>query len=282
MIIVLWGALGLIVLFGIAKAMALALRLRKRLTVLSAQIHQLEKEVRTASSLLIEMRGREIQQRGATQALNVRCFAQFHEEPVLWALLGYKKKGYYVEAGAYDGVRLSTSYFFESIGWTGLLVEANPELYEACRKARPGSKVVNAAIGGRDASGEIEFSKVAGADGVDALGFLKASDDHIALVKRQGGRVESMKVPFTNLSKLLDQERPGKIDFVVIDVEGFEETALEGLEIERWAPGVVMVERNPPDAPDNYAAAQLLQKHGYRLCARCIRNDVYISRDVRW
>ena len=43
-----------------------------------------------------------------------------------------KTDGFFFEAGAYDGVAVSNSLFFElQRGWTGLLVEAHPDNYES-------------------------------------------------------------------------------------------------------------------------------------------------------
>ena len=42
-----------------------------------------------------------------------------------------KTNGFFFEAGAYDGVAVSNSLFFElKRGWNGLLVEAHPDNYE--------------------------------------------------------------------------------------------------------------------------------------------------------
>lgn len=279
MITIFYVIFGLIALTILA-VMVVALRLRKRLRVISVRLNKIEQESRWSSMQLIQMRGREIQGGSTFRNLDVRCYSQYAEEPILWGLLGFQNNGYFVEVGAYDGVRLSTSFFFESIGWHGLLIEANPELFEKCREARPGSKVINAAIGGRTASGTIEFSKVIGADGVDALGFLEASDEHLDLIKRQGGRLETIEVAFTSLAELLNQEQPDRLDLLIIDIEGLEATALEGLDLERWVPRVVMVEHNVGSLEDKYPAAQILLRNGYRLYTRCKGNDIFISRDV--
>jgi hypothetical protein len=54
-------------------------------------------------------------------------------------------KGIFIEAGANDGINQSNTYFLErKHGWTGILVEPIPRLYERCQRARPQSKVVNA------------------------------------------------------------------------------------------------------------------------------------------
>ena len=43
-----------------------------------------------------------------------------------------KTNGFFFEAGAYDGVIASNTLLFETRrNWTGLLVEANPDNYDA-------------------------------------------------------------------------------------------------------------------------------------------------------
>ena len=43
-----------------------------------------------------------------------------------------KTNGFFIEAGAFDGVTLSNSLFFElHRGWSGLLVEAHPDNYQS-------------------------------------------------------------------------------------------------------------------------------------------------------
>jgi hypothetical protein len=43
-------------------------------------------------------------------------------------ILNLQEKGFFIEAGAYDGEVFSNSLFYElKHGWTGLLVEPNPD-----------------------------------------------------------------------------------------------------------------------------------------------------------
>ncbi len=54
--------------------------------------------------------------------------------------------GFFIEAGAYDGFRQSTTYYLEKFrGWRGLLVEPIPELARAASKERS-VPVINAAL----------------------------------------------------------------------------------------------------------------------------------------
>src|SRR4051794_30160124 len=58
-----------------------------------------------------------------------------------------ERGGTFVEAGANDGYRQSNTYYLERFkGWTGVLVEPVPALYEQCRKDRPRSQVFNCAL----------------------------------------------------------------------------------------------------------------------------------------
>lgn len=54
---------------------------------------------------------------------NPDLHGQFGQVDELKKLLGNQKSGFFVEAGAYDGERISNSLFFEKEkGWQGLLV----------------------------------------------------------------------------------------------------------------------------------------------------------------
>ena len=54
--------------------------------------------------------------------------------------------GNFVEMGAFDGLRLSISLFFERhLNWKGLVIGANPVNYELVLKNRPNTKRFGAA-----------------------------------------------------------------------------------------------------------------------------------------
>lgn len=57
------------------------------------------------------------------------------------------RDGIFVEAGAYDGLAQSNTYWFERFrGWRGLLVEAVPQKAAEARRNRPKATVVNYAL----------------------------------------------------------------------------------------------------------------------------------------
>ena len=45
-------------------------------------------------------------------------------------IFGRSRKGFFIEAGAYDGADISNTFYFEKVlGWTGILVEPNPDAF---------------------------------------------------------------------------------------------------------------------------------------------------------
>jgi FkbM family methyltransferase len=152
----------------------------------------------------------------------------------------------FVEAGAFDGFLQSNTYYFERIkGWTGLLVEPVPELSEACRRERPDSAVVRAALVPPELEGKPVTLTVASLMTLvhGAQGSPEADRAHASAGTR-GGREPNYDIVVrgATLSTLLDEVGIGEIDLLVLDVEGYEPEALSGLDLERHAPRFVLVE----------------------------------------
>ena len=62
---------------------------------------------------------------------------QFGQPEVADQLLGGLENGFFIEAGAAEGVKLSNSLFFEmKRNWRGLLVEPSPNYFERLLQKR--------------------------------------------------------------------------------------------------------------------------------------------------
>jgi FkbM family methyltransferase len=55
-------------------------------------------------------------------------------------------------------------------------------------------------------------------------------------------KTEVISVPVTTLTDILDTQDIKKIDFLSLDVEGFEIEVLRGLDLEKYSPDVILVE----------------------------------------
>lgn len=181
--------------------------------------------------------------------------------------------GVFVEAGANDGLSQSnTAYFERYLGWRGLLVEPIPELAAQCRLNRPNSIVEECAlVAGGDAPNSVEMmycnlmSMVSG-----ARGSVEADRAHIDAGRQYlapEDEVRQVVVPTRALSDLLDHYGFSHVDLLSLDVEGYEEQALRGLDFNRHAPIWILVEANDP------AAVEVTLREQYQLIDTLSHHD---------
>lgn len=179
----------------------------------------------------------------------------------LWVLyeLQFEHGGYFVEFGAYDGTAHSnTKLLEERFGWTGLLVEPNPEMSEVLRLTR------TAVVDGRcvwDTTGdEVELLLTGDAELATVADHARP-DLHTAT--RQATAVRTVTVPTVTLDDLLDEyDAPPVIDFLSVDTEGTEIRILEAFDFARHRPRLIAVEHNRR-ADDEQVLDALMSRHGY-------------------
>jgi FkbM family methyltransferase len=160
--------------------------------------------------------------------------------------------GFFVEAGANDGFTQSNTYWLERFrGWRGILIEPMPIYVEECRRERPGTPVVHAALVPADHPGgtiNMQFgdlmSTVQGAHG-DAEAERDWVEPGLVLGWRDPYEAE---VPARTLSSILEEHHAPEVDLLSLDVEGFEPQALRGLDFDRHAPRWILVEAHDLEA----------------------------------
>jgi FkbM family methyltransferase len=185
--------------------------------------------------------------------------SQNGEDALLWDLLGDREQGFFVEAGAYDGYTFSVSYLFECAGWTGLLVEPLADHAAACAERRKASRVVVAALSRPGSPPAAAFARDSSVDWYS----------HLAAGTEGGDTVQ-----VTTLDSVLESHT-GPIDFVVLDVEGHELGVLEGFDLSRWRPSVLLVENNADEA----VIRRHVEERGYTYVASFAQNDLYVRMD---
>jgi len=196
--------------------------------------------------------------------------AQNGEDRWLEAYFGGRRGGFYVEVGAYDGAHLSNTYHFEQIGWTGVLVEPDPDMAERCRLNRPASRTYDCAVVGPRNSGEIVFFRVAEAQ---VYSTTDLNSSHRQRLDKMGLKWEEIRVPARTLDSILAEVAAARIDFVSIDVEGSELQVLSGFDISRWKPAIVIVETNARRRDP--AVRDFFVGHGYAYVHSIDVNDFY-------
>ncbi|MGB3508584.1 MAG: FkbM family methyltransferase [Microcoleaceae cyanobacterium] len=181
------------------------------------------------------------------QNSNYKYFSQHGEDYLLWNFFDYQENGIYVDAGAFDGIHLSNSYSFELAGWAGICIEPHPSYFPICQQNRPKSICLNFACVGDEKVNDIDFYS-------EELGLLSGvvKDRDLDINRRYHNRGLNFdgfvkeKVSAATLNSILSQyiEADKYIDFLSVDVEGSELDVLQGLDFDKYAPRVVVVEAN--------------------------------------
>ncbi len=173
------------------------------------------------------------------------AYAQNGEDVRIWHAFGpVRREGNlqltYVDVGANEPFVYSlTAALYES-GWSGLLVEADPDLAEQLRTFRPLDTVVQAVAAA--SMGDVDFYRVPGT----GLGTMDAQEADMA--RARGFAVELINVSALPLDRILKVNLDPEHDIHVmsIDVEGAEATVLQGLGLQAYRPWVLCVEAVAP------------------------------------
>jgi FkbM family methyltransferase len=221
--------------------------------------------------------------RAMAERLGVDRFSQpslGHLEPTLARYLP-QSGGVFVEAGAYDGYWQSNTYWLERFrNWTGVLVEPMPELAERARRTRPRSQVFQCALVAADSG--IETIPMLYAGTMSMVRGIWGSPESESQRARHGASLAKVQereivVPAQTLSSVLDEAKVTSIDFMSLDVEGYETAVLQGLDLDRHAPNILLIEML--DEEHNRPEIEQMLGSRYRFDARISDLD-YVYRRV--
>lgn len=172
-------------------------------------------------------------------------YAQNGEDVRIWHAFGpikpsAKTNVTYVDVGANEPFTWSLTAALYELGWSGLLVEADPDLAAQLRTFRPRDVVAECVAS--DAAGEVTFYRVPGT----GLGTLDPGEAQAA--RDRGFTVQESVLPAHTLDALLVETglANGEIHVMSIDVEGAEASVLRGLDLTTSRPWVLCIEAIAP------------------------------------
>jgi FkbM family methyltransferase len=186
-----------------------------------------------------------------------------HEARLIAAFFG-ERKGYFVEVGANEPRARSQTWHLEQAGWTGVLIEPQPDLADQLRAQRT-AKVFAVACSSPANAGHTLPLHVAGP---------LSSLDRASMAP--GARPEKViDVPIRTLDDVLEEAgAPAHFDFLSVDVEGHEIDVLRGFSIARWRPQLILLEDHVADLSKH----RYLTTAGYRIIRRYENNGWYVPR----
>ncbi len=139
----------------------------------------------------------------------------------LWVINQLKGKtdGFFIDIGAYDGVYHSNTLALEQLGWKGILIEAEVEVYKRATQNRQ-AFVEHCTVSDRVGRGEFFIAQTWG--GLKRFARTDALKGHFQLKNKL------KTVPTVTLSSVLCKHQiPPIVDYLSIDVEGAEYAILK-------------------------------------------------------
>jgi FkbM family methyltransferase len=219
---------------------------------------------------------------------DVISYAQNYEDVVLERCFADVAAGFYIDVGAWDPFEHSVTHYFYERGWSGINIEPNPEYFERLERDRTRDTNLRVALGETDQESQT-FTILKGS-GISTLRSL--SDDYLENLDGRGYPQEPVEVSTVTLASVCRDHVPEgtEIEFLKIDVEGWEAQVLRGHDWDRWRPKVLVIEAITPVAFDEatgrdvYADSSsewepIVLEHGYVFGLNDGLNRFYVRQE---
>ena len=144
-----------------------------------------------------------------------------------------KTDGFYVDIGAHDGISDSNTFHFDRLGWHGICIEPHRTFYPQLVKNRPRATCLNCAVWDEE---------------------LESVDFYVTAVggwSRIGGPIPNADWPIVGIQHphtrilnnvLQEYNAPAPLDLISIDVETSEWHVLNGFDLDKYRPRIVVIE----------------------------------------
>lgn len=180
----------------------------------------------------------------------------------------------FLQIGSNDGVTNDPIHqVVRACGWTGVLVEPVPQLFERLvsnYEGVPGLAFENAAIGEVDGTSTLYSVEPRPGDPfwVDQVAsFDRATvEGHADIIVDVQERIVELSVASLTLPTLVARHGLTSLDLLHVDVEGYDFEVLKQIDFSAaWAPTFIIYEREHFDRETDRAARRLLRGAGYHL-----------------
>ena len=205
---------------------------------------------------------------------NIQSRSQLNQDNKVLEFYNYKKGGFFIEAGASNGVALSNTYILEKeYDWKGICVEPSPDVYKKLCNNRPNSICSNSAIY-HSSDIILDFTIVGCLSGITS--DLDPRRVNIIESKKTG----TCNVTTISLLDLLDKNNaPSFIEYLSLDTEGSEYEILKSFDFNKYKFGLIHVEHNGIE-PRRTNIRELLVSNDYIYLGKNAHDDMYRHSSV--
>ncbi len=196
------------------------------------------------------------------------CFSQEGEDQILSQYLYGVDVGFFLDIGAYHPIKYSNTYKFYLQGWRGINIDAMPGSMIPFNEIRPDD--INLETGVAENESDLPYYVF------DQTGVNTFSEKFALQMQGNGYTViEKKSIKTRTMRAILEEHLPPNqtIDFLSLDVEGFELNVLNSNDWIKYRPRIIVVESlqlKSKSVLDEY-----LRQVDYKLIANTVNNLYY-------
>ena len=224
---------------------------------------------------LFTSQGSDIKQNCPKQDVGSICYSQEGEDMILARVFGEKRDGFYVDIGAHHPTRFSNTKYFYDLGWRGINIDAKPGSMKLFNEERLRDINLEFAVSDREENLKFYlFNEPA----------LNTFSSDFAVNYSQIEPYKIIKVIDINtlrLDRILEKYLPleQRIDFISIDVEGFDYRVIKSNNWEKYSPTIVLIEFQTDDLRSFLSDKLYLEMSnlGYTFFAKTV-NTIFFKK----
>lgn len=211
-----------------------------------------------------------------------KSFSQCGEDIIILDIFTKKSidKIRYLDIGANHPYRLSNTALFYLKNNTknyGIIVEPNPSLFKLLSHSRPNDIVLNVGISASQNEECLNFYLIE----PDVLSTF--SKNEAVEYEKLGHKIkDTIQVRCININSIFEHYFNDKeIDFLNVDIEGFDYEVIGSIDFTKYRPKVICVEtvkyRNEFELQRDYEIIGLLESNGYVSYAQNFVNTIFVE-----
>lgn len=205
-------------------------------------------------------------------------YSQEGEDVLLRRLFNNQTNGFYVDVGAHHPMRFSNTYIFYKAGWEGINIEPNPDSLRLFDKHRPRDTNVNCGVAREN--GRLEYFMF----DEPALNTFDKEMLKGRVSNAPYKHIKTIQIDVMPLAEVLERHLPEntKVDFLSVDVEGFDLDVIKSNDWEKFRPMWVLVEQLELESIEDldFALHHYMKSIGYVLFAKTYNTLFYKNMSV--
>ncbi|WP_407520285.1 FkbM family methyltransferase [Lacibacter sp. MH-610] len=186
----------------------------------------------------------------------------------------------YADIGANQPVKGNNTYLFYLKGSRGVCIEPDISLISTLKQKRPGDLILNLGIS-TSVSAEANFYFF---DGIYSAWNTFSKEDADQKMKESGLAYRQTKVKLETVENIINQYQLGHINFISLDVEGWDLPILQSIDFSRIRPEMICVETITFSLHNtmqkNADIINYMLTQGYKVYADTNLNTLFCRNDI--